>query len=65
MKKPITQEQFEDILFDPYRSITERKVFSKSKIQGKKSGKVELRDGDKLVAVKEVLPGTVNFYEVV
>ena len=65
MKKPITQEQFEDILFDPSRSITERKVFSKSKVQGKKSGKVELRDGNKLVAVKEVLPGTVNFYEVV
>lgn len=61
MKISITKERFENILFDVSRSITERK----SVIRKKKLIKVELREGRKLVAVKEIIPGSVKFYEVV
>lgn len=65
MNNPITKERFEDILFDTSRSITEKRSFKKSTVQGKKQGRVDLISNGKVVASHVVTPSSSEYYEVV
>lgn len=57
----ITKEQFEDILFNPNISITEKRSFKRSSIRGKKQAIVKLISNGVVLAIREVTPEG-NFY---
>lgn len=62
---PITESQFEDILFSFDRNITEKKTFPRSKTTGLKYARIELIEDNQVVAFKEVIGGQKNCYQVV
>lgn len=61
----IDKEQFEDILFNPNISVSEKRSFKRSSVRGKRQVVIKLISNDgSILAMREVTPEGNFYYKV-